>query len=402
MRSLNDHALYSLYKKSLKSGIFWYVRFWDESLKKYAHSRSTGILVEGKRERHREAEEAAKVMLPRICFNTSERSFIDYLRDFWTPESRYVRECALVKKRPLSSYYIRMNHDDVRRHLEVFPGFLGITLHELTAGKIRDWMLWMSEKGLSGRRINSVLQSMRVAVRYAIEREEIENDPFKKVHEATEQRKEKGILSIVEVKKLLSTPIQDLYSRLAILLGLLCGMRRGEVRGLLWGDLKDGLIHLCHNYQDSDGLKGPKCGSLRTIPIPQSVQSLIESIKTIIGEPETSSFVFIRPTDERIPLSNNFFRYALERELTAIGIPGEWRRKEKAPDGYVNEQKQRNLTFHGLRHTFVTLGRLAGITDLEIQALAGHKDATMMNYYSHAEQVLDFTSAKEKLEKAVG
>jgi integrase len=263
-------------------------------------------------------------------------------------------------------------------------------------------MLWMSEKGLSGRRINSVLQSMRVAVRYAIEREEMENDPFKKVHEATEQRKKKGILSVTEVKKLLSTPTQDLYSRLAIMLGLLCGMRRGEVRGLLWSDIEGELIHLCHNYQDSDGLKGPKCGSARTIPIPKSVQSLIKSIKTKIGEPEPSSFVFFSPADERMPLSNNFFRYALERELVAIGIPGEWRGKEKAPDGYVNEQKRRNLTFHGLRHTFVTLGRLAGITDLEIQALAGHKDASMMNYYSHAEQVLDFTRAREKLEMAVG
>jgi integrase len=68
----------------------------------------------------------------------------------------------------------------------------------------------------------------------------------------------------------------------------------------------------------------------------------------------------------------------------------------------VNEQKRRNLTFHGLRHTFITLGRLAGITDLEIQALAGHRSGAMMENYSHAAQVLDFAAAREKLEKAVG
>jgi hypothetical protein len=43
---------------------------------------------------------------------------------------------------------------------------------------------------------------------------------------------------------------------------------------------------------------------------------------------------------------------------------------------------------------------LAGITDLEIQALAGHKDAAMMNYYSHAKQVLDFSVLKDKMEKS--
>jgi integrase len=69
---------------------------------------------------------------------------------------------------------------------------------------------------------------------------------------------------------------------------------------------------------------------------------------------------------------------------------------------YVNEQTRLNLTFHGLRHTFITLGRLAGITDLEIQALAGHKSSRMMERYSHASQVLDFTAAREKLEKAIG
>jgi integrase len=65
----------------------------------------------------------------------------------------------------------------------------------------------------------------------------------------------------------------------------------------------------------------------------------------------------------------------------------------------VNEQKKRNLTLHSLRHTFVTINRMAGITDLEIQALARHKDARMMNNYSHPGQVLDFGALREKMTK---
>jgi len=64
-------------------------------------------------------------------------------------------------------------------------------------------------------------------------------------------------------------------------------------------------------------------------------------------------------------------------------------------------KKKRNLTFHSLRHTYITLGRIAGITDIEIQILAGHKDARMMDNYTHSGQVLDFTAAREKLEKAL-
>jgi hypothetical protein len=30
-------------------------------------------------------------------------------------------------------------------------------------------------------------------------------------------------------------------------------MRMGEVRGLRWGDVEDGLIHIRHNWIDGDG-----------------------------------------------------------------------------------------------------------------------------------------------------
>jgi integrase len=58
-------------------------------------------------------------------------------------------------------------------------------------------------------------------------------------------------------------------------------------------------------------------------------------------------------------MGETFFCNAIRRELEAIGIS-------------AYEQKKRNLTFHRLRHSFITLGRLDGITDLEIQAIAGH------------------------------
>ena len=51
---------FTLVKIKSKVGTMWHARFWDESLQKYAHSRTTGILAEGKKEHHREAGEVAK------------------------------------------------------------------------------------------------------------------------------------------------------------------------------------------------------------------------------------------------------------------------------------------------------------------------------------------------------
>jgi hypothetical protein len=41
---------------------------------------------------------------------------------------------------------------------------------------------------------------------------------------------------------------------------------------------------------------------------------------------------------------------------------------------------------------------MAGLPDITVQALAGHKSAEMMNHYSHAAQVIDFSEARKKLE----
>jgi hypothetical protein len=59
--SVKKHAPYSLYKKRTKTGLFWYVWFWDNETKKY-NIRSTSIQVEGKRERWRLPMSAKAIM----------------------------------------------------------------------------------------------------------------------------------------------------------------------------------------------------------------------------------------------------------------------------------------------------------------------------------------------------
>jgi hypothetical protein len=237
MRPKKAHKPFTLYQHKTKTGPVWYARFWDETANRYAVTRSTGVPVEGKKQRRYEAEQAAREMLPRISFLPPQREkpFANYLEDFCTPGSPYAREAALVKKRPLSAAYVRMNHEDVRRHIASFPGFKDITLRRLTPALIRDWLVWMAGKGLSGHRINRVLLMMCVAVGCAVSREELDRDPFRGIGKAAETAREKGILMPEEVQKLISTSIADPRARLAVLLGVLCGMRRGEARGLQWG-----------------------------------------------------------------------------------------------------------------------------------------------------------------------
>ena len=183
---------------------------------------------------------------------------------YWEGKFRIaaIQECALLRKNPLTARYVRDNADNIRLYVKPFPAFGRTALRELTAGLVRDWMGWAADRGMTARTINKAICTMRTAARYAVSREDIEKDPFRAIKKAVESPKEKGIVTFAERTALLKSKPRDLLARLAVLLGLLCGMRRGEVRGLKWGDLDNGLIRLTHNFVEVDGLKKPKSGTL--------------------------------------------------------------------------------------------------------------------------------------------
>jgi len=103
----------TLFKKQTGKGAIWYARFWDEMSGKYALKRSTGILAEGKKERRREAERKAWKMLSGISFGQKRSDQL--LASFWKPDSPYAKECTLIRKRPLSAYYVLQNAANVQR-----------------------------------------------------------------------------------------------------------------------------------------------------------------------------------------------------------------------------------------------------------------------------------------------
>ena len=397
-------ADYVLYKEKYNNTECWRVRFsWDDQSGKYLKSRSLGIVAEGRRERRREAERAAEMMLEGKA-SDANAPFLPYLRAFWSEGSDYIVEQADVNKTPLSKAYIAHNQIQIRLHISPCPLFDGLTLAGVSRKIIRAYKLWAAKQKMSGRLINQCLQTMRVAVRYAVANGELPADPFYGAGKAYHEEKGKGVLTLEERDMLIHSEATDLYARLSVLLALLCGLRLGEVRGLRWGDFEDGVINVCHNWVDGDGAEGPKRkgGTVqiksRKVPMHSAVAALLNKIAaTTHTEPD--GFVIQSVKCKGKPVTAGYFVHAVNRELTAVGIPGKWPHKkmQDKPAGYVDLQKRRNLTFHSLRHSFVTHGRLAKIADAEMQALAGH-GPKMMERYSHVPEVIDLMAAKEKLE----
>jgi integrase len=71
-------------------------------------------------------------------------------------------------------------------------------------------------------------QALRVAVKDLSDREDLGFDPFRRVRPAQETPREKGVLTAEEVSRLIHAPVKGPAGRLAVLLGVLCGMRRGS------------------------------------------------------------------------------------------------------------------------------------------------------------------------------
>lgn len=379
---------FSLYAKRLKGGAVWYARFLDPGSGQYTITRSTGIPVTGKKGRKLEAHKAAERMLPDIHPGTNP-PLVEYLLGFWSPGSAYLRHKALVDRKPLSAAYVEINALGIRKWVLPYPPFSRAALSDLTPGMIVDWQLWATENGIGPRRINAVMQAIRVPVRQAVRRGDLARDPFASVSKSPESPKERGVLSADEMSALLTVEYPDPRGKLAVLLGAFVGLRRGEARGLKWGDIDEarGLINVVSNYIDGEGEKAPKAGSSRTVIFPAALGPTLNAVRTASPYQDLDDYVLFSADRER-PMGTSVIASQFSGVLSAIGI---------LPAG----RKSRAIVFHALRHSFITWARSAGLSDFAIQGLAGHKSSAMMDRYSHAGQVLDFEEARRRLAEQI-
>ena len=97
-------------------------------------------------------------------------------------------------------------------------------------------------------------------------------------------------------------------------------MRRGEVRGLKWGDIDNGIIHLSHNFVKYEGLKKPKWRKERKVPYIAIVEKMFEEVLKTAPNAAPDDYVFDSFERPGTPMGETFFRNAIKRELEGIGI----------------------------------------------------------------------------------
>jgi len=312
---------------------------------------------------------------------SSDPLVVDLVTDAWTAGS------AFLKRRACSKAYVETNASVFRRHYA--PGLAGVHLSRLTPARVETIMNKLLEAGTGSRTVLFGRQALTVVVGDYARSHRMPN-PLEYLWKPEDTPKERGILSPAEIGHIIALePSQESPRiRLALLLGALCGLRLGEVRGLLFDDVDEDakLIRVSHNFIDGEGLKKPKCGSARTVPAPDAILEAIRLAEAVA--PAGSPFVVAGDVPGE-PMAKKSIERGFSHALKAIGIT-------------EAERKTRNLCFHGLRHSFVSLSRMAGVSDFLVQKLAGHKSSSMMDHYSHgSENIIDFTDARVRMARAI-
>jgi integrase len=380
---MRHHKRYTLLAHTTKDGAtVYYARFYDPKTGRRM-KKSTGETTIGRARTIAEGFLAEKEAVQ----GKDDPLFLEHLKDFWRDAGKYA-EAKKLRGKPLSARYLELQRQAIRLYVEPFKAFEGVRVSHLTPKLAEDWLSWLDKEGKGARSINIALQMVRVAVRRWARLLRLQ-DPLAGVDKVAETPRTRGVLSIDEVRKLLAVRKDiDERARAGVLLALLAGLRLGECRGLRWEDVdqKGGKLTIRHAvgaYQKD--MTAPKWGSTGEVPAPEILLDELRSLarKSPFGR---EGFVLYGTAPEE----------AVGTERLVNGFLA-MLRKIKVDE---TARQARNLSFHSLRHTYVSLSRLSGIPDFLVQRYARHKSPGMMEQYSHA-QIVDFEDARKRLSAAV-
>jgi integrase len=179
----------------------------------------------------------------------------------------------------------------------------------------------------------------------------------------------RGVLTVDEAGALFAKSWADTAAMAANLLSATTGMRQGEVLAIRGVDIGEGVLNVAHSWSAADGLKSPKNGEARRVPLLPEVRAALLAVLAANPHtdiPEADRFVFWGLAPDKPRYDGVFMLAALHAELDAMGV--DWR--------------GRNIVFHGWRHFYV-----ARMTDIEaadkVSRITWHKSRAVFDAYAN-------------------
>ena len=365
-----------------KKKIIYYYYAWDENNKR--HKYSTGQTNEEDARDYCVALKKANELIPKPGCRTKTKFiekrliFKNFADGFWDSKKSKFLETYKARGHNLTEGTLITRKQRTKDY--IMPEFGEMPLTAITRKMVNDWVLRLY-KEKSAEIANTCLAFLRMMLDYAIDEELLDINPCKLVKPVKYVAKEKGFFNLFETISVFHYYNRVLYwhdiddkIRICCFIASLTGLRNGELLALTQRDLYEkyykGLFLVDKSFSPYDGVKSPKNGKSREIPI---IPELIDLLRRLGGKPDD----FIFSDDGKKPFGKWKFFNSIGQVLKQIGIP-----------------KERNISFHSFRHFWNTYIVYNGVSEIAASNMLGHTIRQgVRKLYTHC----DYT--KEELER---
>ena len=317
-----------------------------------------------------------KALSEGIIFGKREPFFFySYLeRFFHWGLSPYVQRRNLLDPGSISEDYIATRQNLISNH--ILPRIqTNLLLSAVTLNYLEQIQLNLVKDGkLASSTINICMGAVSLALGEAQRRGLLSAANTYKVRPLKSIHKMRGILSEDELKACMQYMKKEGEERIyvACLLSLLTGMRSGELRALQFTAVGDDLITVDQAYADKAGIKVPKGKKTRYVPCPAFLCELLKKLSISNPKPNEYHLVFWSKRGGSF-VSSHYFSERFQQELARSGVLN------------MEEIKERNITFHSLRHMANTLLR-GSVDEHVLRMTIGHSSEQLSDLYTHLSQ----------------
>ena len=273
----------------------------------------------------------------------------------------YVRPC--LKERTYQKYKSSVD-------LHIVPKIGGLDMVELSAVVLQEFVVSLTEKGLSANSVNGVITVLKSSLKRAEMLDLITKQYSGCIQYPKAREKQVECFSKEEQRKIEEYVFEKNKPKLfGIILCLYTGMRIGELLALEWTDidLTKGMMNVsksCHdawkNREYFKAIDTPKTqSSERIIPLPKQLLLRFKELKRQMKE----GYVISNGRIHGIPIRS--YQKTFETILKRLKIP--------------------HKGFHSLRHTFATRALECGMDIKTLSEILGHKNPTVtLKRYAHS------------------
>lgn len=398
----------------VKEGVFQY-RFnlgKDPKTGKYAYSSKRTLHCEGVSRRTQQA------MLRKALEEYKEELNSGIVRDSRNlTVAEYARNFHKLRKESLKSPLAYAREGNYISHIQEMFGHIRLT--DLHPDDIRRIYANARKKGMSEAELHGTHVKLRQILQDAVDNELILRNPCTPIKLPKPTYRERTPLTADEASRFLSCLMDEPLSAKATgtMLLLQCGLRRGEMLGLTWGDIDLGqrTLSVSKQFTNDKTLRPPKSKmSRRTIAINDSLACYLSKWKL---EQRAQLNRYTLDQDDKTPIVNGIKVVTTEDGIyaTVVNVDGHnfdrWFRDFCVDNGFgsynnITRRFQRNgkehvrgtgysgLVPHALRHTQATLLIGEGADVKTVQARLGHASpSTTLSIYSHAIEANDRKAA---------